>query len=91
MEDHEKKKRIGVMDIALIFIAVVLIGFTAIMLYLFDKHEAIPDTLCACVFTALVGECSAMAWIKTTKERYRDREHDNEEQDNYEERRNGNG
>lgn len=78
-EEREKKKRIGVMDIILIFIAVVLIWFTAIMIYLFDKHEAIPDTLCTCVFAALVGECGAMAWIKTTKDRYRERDYELED------------
>ena len=34
----------------------------------------IPDTLVTCVFAALGGECGAMAWIKTTKERRQDRE-----------------
>lgn len=66
-----KKKKVGVMDIALIFIAVTLVVFTIAMLCLFDKHESIPDTLCQCVFAALIGECSAMAWIKTAKEKYR--------------------
>ena len=33
----------------------------------------IPDTLCTCVFAALFGECGAMAFIKTAKERRQDR------------------
>lgn len=70
---RDKKKRIGVMDLALIFIALLLIAFTALMIVIFCIYGAIPDTLCACFFSVLGTECGAMAWIKTTKERHRER------------------
>ena len=50
-------------------IAAAVIIFTACMIWLFTKYEAIPDTLCGCFFALAGTECGAMAWIKTTKER----------------------
>lgn len=66
-------KKPKTMDVVLVFIAVALVVFTAVMIGLFKEHGAIPDTLCTCVFAALGGECGAMAWIKTTKEKKQDR------------------
>ena len=40
----------------------------------YKETGMIPDTLCTCVFAALFGECGAMAFIKTAKERRQDRE-----------------
>lgn len=66
-------KKPKTMDVVLVFIAVALVVFTAVMIGLFKEQGAIPDTLCTCVFAALGGECGAMAWIKTTKEKKQDR------------------
>ena len=68
------------MDVILIIIAVVLVAFTLEMIVLYKDTGAIPDTLCTCVFGALVGECGAMAWIKTTKERKTEREWQQQDQ-----------
>lgn len=81
------KKRIRTMDLILIFIGVVLVAFTIDMRSLYRATGAIPDTLCTCVFGLLGGECGAMAWIRTTKERHRERSyelHDREDQRKYE-------
>lgn len=67
------KKKIKTMDVVLVFIALALVVFTTVMICIFKTQGAIPDTLCTCVFAALGGECGAMAWIKTTKERKQDR------------------
>ena len=72
-KDQTPKKKPGAMDIVLIFIAVILVVFTVVMIWTFIEYGAIPDTLCTCVFAALTGECGAMAWIKTTKERHKER------------------
>lgn len=77
----KKKKKIKTMDVILVVIAVALLLFTVEMILLYRETGAIPDTLCACVFTALGGECGAMAWIKTTKERQKDRKWQVEDQD----------
>ena len=78
----EKKKKITIrkMDVILILIAVTLYVFTREMIDIYRETGAIPDTLCACVFGALGGECGAMAWIKTTEERKTDRKWQLEDQ-----------
>ena len=76
-----KKKRIKTMDVILVVVAVSLAAFTLEMIAIFKETGTIPDTLCTCVFAALGGECGAMAWIKTTKDRHTDRAWQREDQD----------
>ena len=75
------QREIRTMDVILVVIAVALVAFTVEMIKIFRETGAIPDTLCTCVFAALGGECGAMAWIKTSKERRQDRKWIREDQD----------
>lgn len=68
------KRKIKTMDVILFVIAVALTAFTVEMIVVFKETGMIPETLVTCVFAALGGECGAMAWIKTTKDRNRERE-----------------
>lgn len=68
-----EKSGIGVMDIILIIVGVSLFAFTVAMIQLFREYGAVPDTLVTCVFAALGGECGIMGWIKTTKDRNKER------------------
>lgn len=61
------------MDVILVIVGICLAAFTVTMIVLFQTYGAIPDTLCTCVFAALGGECGVMGWIKTTKERNKER------------------
>ncbi len=75
-KEAEKKSllsRIGVMNIILLVLAVALVVFTLEMIDLFKQFGMVPDTLIQCVFVAVTGECGFMGWIKTSKEKYRDR------------------
>lgn len=81
-------KKIGTMNLVLIFIALFLLAFTAVMIWLHVSTGAIPDTLCTCIFAACGGECGAMAWIKTTKERQRERSYELEDRE-YEDKKIG--
>ena len=81
MNKDKQPKKIRTMDVILVFIALALIAFTLEMIAIFKASGTIPDTLCTCVFAALGGECGAMAWIKTTKDRKQDREWIREDQD----------
>lgn len=81
-----KKGQIRTMDIVLIIIAVFLLMFVAAMMWLYWRTGGIPDTLCTCVFATCTGECGVMGWIKTTKERQRDRRYELEDRE-YEEKR----
>lgn len=62
------------MDLILTIIAVFLLLFILIMMWLYYVTGGIPDTLCTCVFAVCGGECGVMGWIKTTKERMKERE-----------------
>lgn len=76
------KKAIKTMDIVLIIIAVFLALFVASMVWVYYKTGGIPDTLCTCVFAICGGECGVMGWIKTTKERTRERKYELEDRKN---------
>lgn len=73
------KKKMGTMDRILIFIAVLLVIFTAVMIVLHIQTGTIPDTLCTCVFAVCGGECGVMGWIKTTKDRRQERKYELED------------
>lgn len=81
------------MDVILAFIAVFLLAFIVTMIILYYTTGAIPDTLCTCVFAVCGGECGVMGWIKTTKERQRDRQYELEDRKHQEdlEKQNGDG
>lgn len=74
-----KKSGIGVMDIILIIVGISLLAFTIAMIQLFREYGAVPDTLVTCVFAALGGECGIMGWIKTTKDRNKERKWEQED------------
>lgn len=82
----KQPKRIKTMDIILVIIAAALLAFTIEMIRLFEETGMIPDTLVTCVFAALGGECGAMAWIKTAKERNKERKWEVQDQLHSEER-----
>lgn len=84
----KKKKQVRTMDVVLVVIAVFLLVFIGIMLWLYHQTGGIPDTLCTCVFAACGGECGVMGWIKTTKERQRDRQYELEDRE-HEEKKQG--
>ncbi len=80
------KKNVRTMDIILAVIAVFLLLFIVVMVWLYYRTGAIPDTLCTCVFAACGGECGVMGWIKTTKERQRERSYELEDREHEEQR-----
>lgn len=61
------------MDRILVFIAIFLLAFTVAMTAIYILTGGIPDTLCTCVFGVCGGECGVMGWIKTTKDKQRER------------------
>ena len=76
-ENKETKKSsrkvIGTMNLILIIVGLFLVLFTMKMISLFETYGMVPDTLINCVFVALAGECGIMGWIKTSKEKNKDR------------------
>ena len=62
------------MDLILVIIGILIIVFTIMMFVTFWKFSTIPDTLCTCFFACVGSECGVMGWIRTTKDRARERE-----------------
>lgn len=77
----KKPKKIRTMDVILVIVAIMLVAFTIEMIKIFRETGMLPDTLCTCVFAALGGECGAMAWIRTSKDRKQTREWELEDRD----------
>ena len=63
----------------LVIVGVSLLVFTIVMIQLFKVYGTVPDTLITCVFATLGGECGIMGWIKTTKDRNRERKWEQED------------
>ena len=78
------KKKTGTMNVILVVIAIFLLLFVVVMVKLYYLTGGIPDTLCTCVFAICGGECGVMGWIKTTKDRYRDRSYELEDREHEE-------
>ena len=74
------KRSPGVMNIVLLIAAILLAWFTVKMIKIYLAYGAIPDTLVNCVFLALTGEAGIIGWIKTRKEKYRERRWQKEDQ-----------
>lgn len=79
------KRKTRTMDAVLATMAVFLLVFVVVMLWLYQATGGIPDTLCTCVFAVCGGECGVMGWIRTTKDRQRERRYE------LEDRRDGQG
>lgn len=71
--DKKRLKKPKTSTVALIVVAVYILWFTDRMIGLYEATGAIPDTLVTCVFAICGGECGALGWIRTSKEKYRDR------------------
>ena len=73
MNDKKPKKSGATMNIILAVVGLCLLAFTVYMIELYKLYGSVPDTLVTCVFACLGGECGVMGWIKTTKERNKER------------------
>ena len=63
----------------LLTICIFLIVFTGVCLWLFYERSAVPDSLIVAVFSAALGELGVLSWIRTTKQKYPDTKHEDED------------
>lgn len=76
-------KNTNTANIVLVLIGIATILFVLKMIKLFETQYSIPDTLCTCYFSAVVGECGVLGWIKTSKVRHLERQWQNEDYEKY--------
>lgn len=69
-----KIKNTATMNLILIIVGIFLLLFTVTILIIFCATGMEPSTLVGCVFGACGLEGGIMGWIKTTKEKNKDRE-----------------
>ena len=70
----------GMMDRILVCLGIFLLAFIITMIVVFVYIGSTPDTLITCVFAICGGECGILGWIKTNKEKLRDRKWYKEDQ-----------
>ncbi len=73
--------RIGTLNIVLILVGAFFLWFNCQMISLYREVGTIPESYAISVVTATIGECGICGWIRTTKERMRDREAMKEEKE----------
>lgn len=61
-------------NIVLIILAIFIVTFTVVCLWLFYLYQSIPDTLITCVFGLCGSECGVLGWIKVMKTKYKNNE-----------------
>lgn len=61
------------LDKVLALIAALTIAFVIAMIFVFCRYGAVPDTLVVGVFGLVGGEAGICGWIKSAKERKRER------------------
>lgn len=76
--------KIGTLNLVLIVVGAFFVWFNWQMIQMFRECGAIPETYACAVITATIGECGICGWIRTNKDRKRER--DWEKQDEKEQR-----
>jgi ammonia channel protein AmtB len=67
-------KRIGTLNLILILVGAFFLWFNWQMLSIFREQGAIPETYACAVITATIGECGICGWIRTTKDKHRNKD-----------------
>ena len=66
-------KAAGTLNIILAVVAVFFAWFNWQMMCIYRDCGSIPETYACAVVAATIGECGICGWIRTTKDRRRDR------------------
>lgn len=82
-------KTVGTLNIVLIVVAVFFAWFNCQLLDIYRAYGSIPETYACAVIAATIGECGICGWIRTTKDRKRDRQWEAEDREREKEERNG--
>lgn len=71
--------KIGTLNIILMIVGAFFVWFNWQMLCIFREQGTIPETYACAVITATIGECGICGWIRTNKDRSREREWEKED------------
>lgn len=65
--------KIGTLNLVLILVGAFFVWFNWQMLITFREYGSIPETYACAVIAATIGECGICGWIRTNKDRSRER------------------
>ena len=72
--------KIGTLNLILIIVGAFFVWFNCQMLDIYRQYAAIPETYACAVIAATIGECGICGWIRTNKDRKRERKWEKEDQ-----------
>ena len=70
-------KKIGTLNLILVVMFVFFLWFNWQMISLYKEANSIPETYAVAVVGATIGEAGICGWIRTTKDKRRDKEDEN--------------
>ena len=70
----ERISKVGTLNIVLVLVGAFFLWFNWRMLLIFQSMGQIPETYACTVAAATIGECGICGWIRTTKDKRRERE-----------------
>lgn len=65
--------KIGTLNLVLILVGAFFVWFNWQMIITFREYGSIPETYACAVVAATIGECGICGWIRTNKDRSRER------------------
>lgn len=71
--------KIGTLNLVLILVGAFFVWFNWQMLEIFRAYGTIPETYACAVIAATIGECGICGWIRTNKDRKRERDWEKED------------
>lgn len=77
--------KIGTLNIILILVFCFFLWFNWQMICVFRECGSIPESYACAVVAATIGECGICGWIRTNKDRQRDREYELQDREHNEE------
>lgn len=73
--------KVGTLNLVLILMFAFFIWFNWQMLCIFREYACIPETYACAVIAATIGEAGICGWIRTTKDRNRERKWEQEDRE----------
>lgn len=70
---REVAGKIGTLNLVLILVGAFFVWFNWQMLITFREYGSIPETYACAVIASTIGECGICGWIRTNKDRSRER------------------
>ena len=77
--------KVGTLNIILFIVGAFFVWFNWQMIVVFRECGAIPETYACTVVGSVIGECGICGWIRTSKDRRREREWEKEDRKEEEE------